>query len=136
MTQAVERVAECRCGALAVTMRGEPVLVSSCCCTRCQRRTGAFFGVTVYFHPGQMVAHRGNPQTYRPAGSATFRFCGACGSSLWWAFDDDDDVLGVSGGCFADPTLPSPQRMVFTSTKHPYVQPPPGVPTYEDAAPE
>ena len=136
MAEAVERQAACRCGDLSVTMRGEPMLVSSCCCTRRQRRTGGFFGVTVYFHPDQMIARHGRPQTFRPEGSATFHFCGKCGSNLWWAFDDADDVLGVAGGCFADPTLPSPARMVYTSTKHPYVQPPPGVPTYEGRPPE
>jgi hypothetical protein len=114
------------------------MLVSSCCCTRCQRRTGGFFGVTAYFHPSQMVARQGEASTFqRSEGSATFHFCPRCGSNVWWLFpDEEDDVIGVAGGCFADPELPSPVRMVFTATKHPYVRPPPGVPTYEDGPPE
>src|SRR5690349_16867937 len=122
MTGVVERVASCWCGQLAVTMRGAPMLVSSCCCTRCQRRTGSFFGVTVYFHPDQMVARDGAVRTFHhPQGSTTFHFCPHCGSNIWWVPDDEDDVIGVAGGAFADPTLPSPQRMVFTSTRHPFV---------------
>lgn len=136
MTQAVERVASCWCGDLAVTMRGEPLLVSSCCCTRCQRRTGSFFGVTVYFHPDQMVAQRGTPSTFqRPDGEARFHFCPRCGSNLWWFVpDDDEEVLGVAGGAFADPTLPAPERMVFTATRHPFVRTPEGLPEYPDGA--
>ena len=110
------------------------MLVSSCCCTRCQRRTGALFGVTVYFHPDQMIAQEGSFATFHlPDGSTTFHFCPRCGSNLWWVPDEEDDVIGVAGGCFADPALPSPKRMVHTRHKHPYVRPPDGIPLYEDA---
>jgi hypothetical protein len=51
MSDRTRREAACACGDLRVTMEGEPMLVSSCCCTRCQRRTGSFFGVTVYLSP-------------------------------------------------------------------------------------
>jgi hypothetical protein len=126
------REAVCACGDLRLTLEGEPILVSSCCCTRCQRRTGSFFGVTVYFQPAQMVAREGAESTFRrPEATTTFHFCPRCGSNLWWAPDDpDEDVIGVAGGAFADAGLPSPERMVFTAHKHPYVRPPPGVATY------
>jgi len=137
MTETIERDATCWCGDLSVTMRGEPALVSSCCCTRCQRRTGSFFGVTVYFHPDQMVARRGTPSNFqRPDGVTTFNFCPRCGSNLWWSSPEWEDVLGVAGGAFADPTLPSPARMVFTATRHPFVCTPEGIPVYEDGPPE
>jgi hypothetical protein len=132
------RTAACFCGDFSLTLEGEPMLVSSCCCTRCQRRTGSFFGVTAYFDPAQVTGRTGAEQTFqRDAAGATIHRCARCGTMLWWASDDwGADIIGVAGGCFADPTLPSPQRMVFTATKHPYVQPPPGVPTYEDGPPE
>lgn len=129
------RVAQCFCGDLSVTMEGDPVLVSSCCCTRCQRRTGSFFGVTAYFRPAQMVARSGEAKTFRRSDSETlFHRCDRCGTALWWRFEDED-ILGVAGGCFADPTLPSPERMVYASGRHPFVRPPPGIPVYEDGAP-
>src|SRR5688572_26405267 len=135
MQDDVTREARCFCGDLKLTVKGEPSFVSSCACTRCQRRTGAFYGVTVYVRPGQIVARSGATQTF-PAGSSTLHRCARCGTSLWWAFDWDDDLIGVAGGCFAGQDLPSPQRMVFTATKHPYVCVPEGVPTYEDGPPE
>lgn len=131
MTATIEREASCWCGDLGVTLRGEPMLVSSCCCTRCQRRTGSFFGVTVYFHPDQMVARRGTPATFHlPEGAAEFHFCSRCGSNIWWRPFDEDDVIGVAGGAFADPTLPGPQRMVWTGKRHPFVCVPAGVPEF------
>lgn len=133
MTETVERVAACACGGLNLTMRGEPMLVSACCCTRCQRRTGSFFGVTVYYHPDQMAARRGPAAQFRRAeGSTTFHFCPTCGSSVWWVPDHEDDVIGVAGGAFADPTLPAPTRMVWTGKRHPFVCAPDDLTTFED----
>jgi hypothetical protein len=127
------REAACSCGDLRLTLQGEPEMVSSCCCTRCQRRTGSLFGVTVYFRPAQMIAQAGAEATFhRSDGSTTFHFCPRCGSSVWWAPDEAQDVIGVAGGCFADTGLPSPQRMVWTEHRHPFVQPPEGIALYGD----
>jgi hypothetical protein len=134
MSEPIVREARCVCGDLRIRLKGEPMLVSSCCCTRCQRRTGALFGVTVYFHPDQAIARDGTWSTFHlPDGSTTFHFCPRCGSNVWWVPDEEKDVFGVAGGCFADPTLPSPKRMVHTRNKHPYVRPPDNIPLYEDA---
>jgi hypothetical protein len=142
MDTPITRDAACACGDLKLILAGEPMLVSSCCCTRCQRRTGGFFGVTAYFRPAQMIARSGAEATFRrPDATTTFHFCPRCGSNLWWAPDDaDEDLIGVAGGAFADPetasTLPSPQRMVFTRHSHPYVRAPEGVPTFLDGPEE
>jgi hypothetical protein len=37
----MERTAQCHCGALQVTVLGEPEWVNICHCKACQRRTGA-----------------------------------------------------------------------------------------------
>ena len=130
------REACCACGDLKLTLEGAPMLVSACCCTRCQRRTGSFFGVTAYFRPDQLVRREGEAKAFhRPDGTTSFDFCPRCGSSLWWTPDmgeGEDDVIGVAGGAFADPTLPGPHRMTHTATGHPFVTSPRGIPTYED----
>src|SRR5437763_3293005 len=122
------REAACACGDLRLTVEGEPLLVSTCCCTRCQRRTGSFFGVTVYFRPEQLVGRSGVASTFHLAdGSTTFHFCTRCGSSVLWVPDEADDVIGVAGGAFADPMLPGPHRMTHTGTGHPFVTSPKGI---------
>jgi hypothetical protein len=131
------RTARCRCGEFTLTLEGDPFRVSSCACTRCQRRTGAFFGVTAYFRPDQLTANAGASVSFHPAdGETTFHFCPRCGSTLWWRPDDAEDVIGVAGGSFIDPALPSPIRMVFCATRHPYVRVPEGVAEYPDAPPD
>lgn len=80
-----------------------------------------------------MVARAGAEATFhRPDGSTTFHFCPRCGSSVWWAPDEAEDVIGVAGGCFADTSLPSPRRMVWTEHKHPFVRPPDDIALYEE----
>ena len=137
MADNVTREASCACGQLAITMTGEPMLVSACCCTRCQRRTGSFFGVTAYFQTHQLAGHRGAASTFRrPDGAATFHYCATCGSSIWWVPDVEEsepDLMGVAGGAFADSVLPGPHRMTFTATGHPFVTSPRGIPTFEDS---
>ena len=131
------REAACACGDFRLTLTGEPMLVSACCCTRCQRRTGSFFGVTAYFEPAQLVARHGEAATFRrDGGSSTIHFCPRCGSSLFWLLDDYDDLIGVAGGALADPTLPGPHRITHRATGHPFVCAPEGVPVYEDGPPE
>jgi len=126
------RQAACVCGQLRLSLKGEPLYVSSCCCTRCQRRTGGFFGVTVYARPDQVVAGSGRTQTFHlPDGSTTFHRCADCGTNLWWVPDDVDDVIGLAGGCFVGQDLPAPQRMVWVEHKHPFVQVPTGLPTFD-----
>ena len=69
-------------------------------------------------------------------GGSTLERCARCGTSLLWVLTGEDDIVGLAGGCFAGQDLPSPQRMVFTATRHPFVCTPPGLLEYEDAAPE
>jgi hypothetical protein len=130
------REAACACGDFRLTLEGEPLLVSACCCTRCQRRTGSFFGVTAYFRPEQLVGRVGEASTFQRPGSTTFQFCPTCGSSLMWELDDDEPIIGVAGGAFADPTLPGPHRMTHAATGHRFVTSPQGIPIYEDGPPE
>ena len=132
----VTREARCTCGDLTLTLESEPMLTSACCCKRCQRRTGSLFGVTVYFHPDQLVRREGASSTFqRSAGAATFHFCPRCGSSVLWSFEGEGDIIGVAGGAFADPALPGPHRMTHTATGHPFVTSPRGIPTYEGPPP-
>ena len=130
------REATCACGDFRLTLEGDPMLVSACYCTRCQRRTGSFFGVTAYFRPEQLVRREGAASTFHRPGSTTFQFCPHCGSSVMWELDDDEPVIGVAGGAFADPNLPGPHRMTHAATGHPFVTSPRGVPLYPDGPPE
>jgi hypothetical protein len=130
----VSRVATCACHNLAITLKGEPARVSSCNCTACQRRTGSVFGVAAYFAEADIVSQAGNSKVFeRKAdsdGIVSMHFYPDCGTTVYWRLTMYPDHLGLAVGCFADPGFPAPERTVWASCKHHWVQFPPSIRVY------
>jgi hypothetical protein len=122
MPTSLRREAACACGQLRLTLDGNPVLVSSCHCLACQRRTGAVFAANAFFRRDQVVAMDGEHRTWRRAGDSgqflTFHFCPTCGSTVFWERDNVPDMLTVAIGAFADSAFPAPARTVWTEHMH------------------
>jgi hypothetical protein len=116
-----ERRAECSCGRLSATARGEPLRISVCHCLACQRRTGSAFGVQARF-PRDAVRTEGESRTYArtgdSGGTATFHFCPTCGASVYYELDGIPDALVIPVGAFADPTFPPPRVSVYEERQH------------------
>jgi hypothetical protein len=117
-------IAACCCGALKVTCGSEPVRVSICHCTDCQRRTGSAFSVNARF-ADTAVAVEGPSAVYaRQADSGntvTFHFCPACGTTVYWRLSAFPGVIAVAVGAFADPAFPAPRVSVYEERKHHWV---------------
>ena len=128
------REAACSCGDLKIRLRGDPTYVSSCCCQQCQRRSGSLFAVTAYFAKDQVVGNEGTASDFHrfadSGNGLTFRFCPRCGSSVWWDAEARPGIVCVAGGAFADRRFPSPQRMIWTEHRHPWICTPEGLPVY------
>jgi hypothetical protein len=125
-----ERTASCSCGRLTVRVRGEPVRVSICHCRACQRRTGSVFGVQARFRRAEAELS-GEGRVYERARSegtsVRFTFCPHCGATVHYAFSDDDGVVAIPVGCFADATFPAPRISVWEERMHPWVSLPEGI---------
>jgi hypothetical protein len=130
----VSRTAECACGALRITVEGEPMLVGVCNCTQCQKRTGSIFGVSAYF-PKEAINVTGQPKLFIRSSDSGRRaycyFCPDCGTTLFWDSDFWPDRRGVAVGCFADPAFPMPQVVGWAQHRHHWARFPEGVPIYE-----
>ncbi|MDE2182637.1 MAG: GFA family protein [Alphaproteobacteria bacterium] len=124
MTGETMREAACSCGQLRIACEGEPLRVSVCHCLACQRRTGSAFSFAVQY-PRDRVAAAGRSSRFSRAGdsgnSATFHFCPACGTTLYWEFDANPDRIGIAAGAFADPRFPPPRHSVYEEYKHAWV---------------
>jgi hypothetical protein len=137
------RLATCACGELQAACSGDPVLVSLCHCTDCQRRTGSAFGIAAFF-PREAVVTGGDARRYeRVADSGLqvhFSFCPTCGSTVFWEPARKPDVVAVALGAFADPAFPSPTQEVYVNHRHLWVAPlrsrhrAPGAPADEPVA--
>lgn len=120
----IGRTARCACGDLQVEVAGDPAWVIACHCLECQRRTGSVFGVGAYY-PRTSVTSTGDYATYtRPGGSGRllrFHFCRRCGSTVFWELELRPDHVGVAVGALGDPSFAVPQRSVWETTRHPWI---------------
>lgn len=124
------RTASCRCGQLRATVTGEPVRVSVCHCLNCKKRSGSAFAVQARW-PRDQVEIQGRSKTFvivaASGNRATFHFCPACGSDVYYEIDgklDDtfDDLVAIPVGAFDDPFFASPDYSVFEGRKHEWVE--------------
>ncbi len=132
------RLATCACGAIRLSVEGDPHVVSMCHCQVCQRRTGSTYSVHAYFSRSR-VKMEGSPKPYiRTAESGRAiesHFCPNCGSTMFWGHPLQADQIGIPVGAFADPSFPLPDVSIFMPYKYPWVVVPEGVPTYEGHSP-
>jgi hypothetical protein len=125
LADAAVHEAACSCGRLQVRAEGDPVHVSVCHCLACQRRTGSAFGAQARF-PADRVTITGAFTEYVRHAEDTgderrFRFCPACGSTVFYT-SDDPELIAVALGAFADPLFPSPTVAVYDARRHPWLQ--------------
>ncbi len=117
------RIASCSCGQLRLICEGDPVRISICHCLECQKRTGNIFAVQARFPRERVtIEGRGTPWTRRgdSGDSATFQFCPACGSTVYWEPSAAPALLYVAVGAFADPSFPPPRVSVYEERMHPW----------------
>jgi hypothetical protein len=132
MTKA--RRAACSCGQLSLSVEGDPIRISMCHCLACQRRTGSAFGVQARF-PRDKVTIEGRSTQYvrtgDSGGQATFHFCPACGSTVYYEIAQLEGTIAVPVGAFADPSFPEPRVSVYEARRHAWVAIPEGAEHYD-----
>lgn len=120
----MQRMGQCSCGSVKVTVEGDPSAVVACHCLECQRRTGSVFGVGAYF-PEEKAKFSGETTQYsRLTGSGqpfVAHFCPSCGTTLYWRVGQSSGLVGIAVGAFADPSFPSPVRSVWEQSRHAWV---------------
>jgi hypothetical protein len=98
----------CVCGALRYRTRGEPMRVTVCHCTWCQRRTGTAFAVEPVFTREQVEIWGGPRTKYRHVSDVSGRwldleFCPTCGTNIGFTLEWRPDLWIVDAGTFDDP---------------------------------
>ena len=100
MRAVTERRAQCACGRVTATVRGEPIWVYTCHCDFCQKRSGATGSVSASFESDQVLEITGDPTRYNgletdgagvaEVGAAiSYYFCSTCGSTVYFISDGD-----------------------------------------------
>ena len=119
------REASCACGDIRLRCLGEPVRISVCHCLECQKRTGSAFAAQARFPRDRVEFLSGEPKIFErtgdDGGKIKQRFCGDCGTTVWYTLDNDPDRIAVTLGAFADPSFPAPRYSVYEERKHAWV---------------
>jgi hypothetical protein len=120
----MERQATCACGRLRVRCQGEPVKVSLCHCSQCQRRTGSTYGIAAFYARSALTVEGEVTRFVRASDGGhevAFHFCPACGSTVYWEPSRKPELMAVAVGAFADPSFPAPTQAVHDDMRHPWV---------------
>lgn len=99
---------QCLCGEITYRVKGEPTRVSYCHCVECRRFTGSavLIGALVNRNVFEMS---GNTMQYRSSLQGIRHFCGNCGSSMFYEFDNYPDRIEILVGTMdnADTVIPT-----------------------------
>lgn len=74
----------CQCGAIRYELSAAPDRVSVCHCRDCQLSAGAPMVSWAVMPAEQLTITRGEPVTFNSSGDSFRRFCGRCGSGLFY----------------------------------------------------
>ena len=99
----------CLCGALRFEARAQPVRLTLCYCSFCQRATGSTHMVEPIFLRSDFAIVTGTPKIYSLISSGSGKrvdvsFCGVCGTKVCLTFERFPELVGVYGGTFDDPS--------------------------------
>ena len=117
--------ASCRCGQLRATVTGDPGRVSVCHCLNCKKRSGSAFAVQARW-PAEQVVIEGRSTSFvitaDSGNRATFHFCPACGSDVYYRIKGKfDGMIAIPLGAFEDPYFLEPKFSVWEERKHDWV---------------
>lgn len=130
----------CLCGAVRYAATAEPVRVTICHCTFCQRFTGTAYLVEPIFRCDDVAFFGDTPKTYNHRSDESGKrvaldFCGQCGATLRLRFERFPEVVGICAGTFDDPNWfargAATCRHIFTRSAQKGVVLPSGIPIYD-----
>ena len=125
----------CSCGAVKYRMTSAPMFVHCCHCRDCQRQTGSAFVLNALIEADRVELLASETRAYpQPTDSGrphVIHRCPACGTAMWSTYGGREETRFVRVGTLDDPAALKPDVHIFTRSKQPWVQLPPGVPVFE-----
>ncbi len=135
MSEETIREGGCACGNVRYRVRGEPIFVNNCHCRKCQQQTGSTSVVNAFYESERLDLLAGELTEHDvPAGSGGRHIicrCARCGSALWSHYPRLGRLgLGLRAGTLDDPDGVTPDAVIFTESKMPWVALPEGIPHF------
>ena len=127
----------CTCGQVRYRMTDAPMFVHCCHCRWCQRETGSAFALNALIEADRVELLSGEPEVVlTPSNSGKgqkITRCPSCRIALWSNYGGGGDkVRFIRVGTLAEPDRFPPDIHIFTMSKQPWVQLPPGTPAVDE----
>lgn len=129
----------CLCGAHRYRVKGDPMRVSVCHCTFCQRRTGSTCGIGVFFAEENIELRGDEPAIYEHTSDESnlkirLHFCRRCGTTVSAKLERFPSGRVIFGGKFDDPNWFGIERHIWTRSAQHWMVLPQNVECFEKSA--
>jgi hypothetical protein len=130
----------CVCGSVRYTTIEDPIRVTVCHCTWCQKRTGSAFSVEAIFNEDRVEFSGGALTKYRHISDESGRwldleFCPRCGTNIGFTLEWRPGIRVIDAGTFDDPSWIQADRHhfrhIFLRSAQRWSDVPAGVEKYE-----
>lgn len=126
----------CGCGHVRYRVSGEPMMVHNCHCRLCQQQTGSTSVVNAFFESDRVTVLSGELSEHELKGGSgnphVICRCSQCGAALWsWYGRLGRLSYGIRAGTLDDPGSVTPDVVIFTESRMPWVALPEGIPHFE-----
>ena len=115
------RTATCNCGAVRITVTGEPLRVGLCHCTECRKETGSPFLYFGDWDASQVVITGATSAWHQPNYSR--HFCPSCGSRMFATARGVEEIEIRLGTFDEAPTGLTPDYELFVDRREPWLAP-------------
>ena len=130
----------CQCDAVRYKTTAAAQRVLACHCTACKQRTGAAYGIGVYYLDKDVQFNAGQMRDYRFKSDTSGHWlknelCVRCGTAVTWTIEKRPGIRGIAGGTFDDPNWYAIDAHLWTRSAHPQMCYPEGMARYEKSRP-
>ncbi|HVY89277.1 MAG TPA: GFA family protein [Hyphomonadaceae bacterium] len=125
MTLALPAEGGCTCGQVRYRLTGEPVFLTICHCTECQRQSGSAFGMSMRMRREDVTVTRGELKSWTRIadnGNAVgLAFCANCGTRIWHE-PAEPGFVHIKPGTLDDTSQLRPRYQSYTVRQHDWVK--------------
>lgn len=122
----------CHCGAVRYRLEGEPMHHALCHCSDCRRCAGAPVVGWAMFPADALTVAQGEPREYASSENGRRRFCGDCGTGLFYVNEVMlPGVVDVQSCTFDDPEAIPAQVNIQTAERLGWMETAHALPAFE-----
>jgi hypothetical protein len=115
----------CTCGAVRYRLSGEPVFLTICHCSECQRQSGSAFGMSMRMRRSDVAVIQGELKHWERGAdngnTVGLAFCGQCGTRIWHE-PMEREFVHIKPGTLDDTSSLAPRYQSYTLRKHDWLE--------------